>query len=75
LEEATHHPHNVAREAFVEVGGMLQNAPAPRFSRTVNAVPKAPPAHAGADTNAIIADWGIDPELVARARQAGGLGN
>jgi alpha-methylacyl-CoA racemase len=75
LEEATHHPHNVAREAFVEVGGMLQNAPAPRFSRTVNAVPKAPPAHAGADTDAIIADWGIDPELVARARQAGGLGS
>lgn len=74
LEEATHHPHNIAREAFVEVGGILQNAPAPRFSRTVNALPKAPPAHANADADAIIADWGIDAELVARARAAGGLG-
>jgi alpha-methylacyl-CoA racemase len=73
LKEATQHPHNIAREAFVEVGGMVQNAPAPRFSRTVNALPKAPPAHAAADTDAIIADWGIDKDLVARARAAGGL--
>jgi alpha-methylacyl-CoA racemase len=73
LEEAPQHPHNIAREAFVEVGGILQNAPAPRFSRTVNAIPKAPPAHAAADTDAIIADWGIDQDLVARARKAGGL--
>jgi len=74
LAEAPSHPHNIAREAFVEVGGMLQNAPAPRFSRTVNALPKAPPAHANADADAIIDDWGIDAELVARARAAGGLG-
>lgn len=73
LAEAAQHPHNVARESFIEVGGIVQNAPAPRFSRTVNALPKAPPAHAAADTDAIIADWGIDPDLVARARQAGGL--
>ena len=73
LAEAAHHPHNVARESFIEVGGIVQNAPAPRFSRTVVATPKAPPAHAAADTDAIIADWGIDEELVARARQAGGL--
>ncbi|MDB6060618.1 MAG: alpha-methylacyl-CoA racemase [Verrucomicrobiaceae bacterium] len=75
LEEAPQHPHNIARNAFVEVGGLLQNAPAPRFSRTINDLPKAPPPHANADTDAIIADWGIDPDLVARARQAGGLGS
>ena len=35
LEEALHHPHNQARATFIEVDGMQQPAPAPRFSRTV----------------------------------------
>ena len=35
LSEAPKHPHNVARKTFVEVGGVTQPAPAPRFSRTV----------------------------------------
>ncbi len=34
MDEAPRHPHNVARETFVEAGGILQPAPAPRFSRT-----------------------------------------
>lgn len=34
LAEAPHHPHSVARQAFVEVGGQIQPAPAPRYSRT-----------------------------------------
>jgi alpha-methylacyl-CoA racemase len=38
LEEAPSHPHNVARETYIEVGGMTQPAPAPRFSRTPSAV-------------------------------------
>lgn len=38
--EAHEHPHNVARAAFVEVGGLLQPAPAPRFSRTPAATPQ-----------------------------------
>ena len=34
MSEAAEHPHNVARETFVEVDGVAQPAPAPRFSRT-----------------------------------------
>lgn len=39
--EASEHPHNVARGAFIEVDGVVQPAPAPRFSRTPCAVPRA----------------------------------
>ena len=40
LEEAPHHPHNVARQAFVEVDGALQPAPAPRYSRSPTSDPR-----------------------------------
>jgi alpha-methylacyl-CoA racemase len=40
LSEAPFHPHNRARQAFVDVGGQLQNAPAPRFSRTPPTAPQ-----------------------------------
>jgi alpha-methylacyl-CoA racemase len=60
LAEAAEHPHNRARRAFIEVGGLLQNAPAPRFSRTVPGPPRAPPK-TGSDMQAVLADWGIDP--------------
>jgi len=50
MDEAPRHPHNAARGSFVEVGGRLQPAPAPRFSRTVPDLP-APPPEPGADTD------------------------
>jgi alpha-methylacyl-CoA racemase len=53
LAEAPAHPHNVARGAFVEVGGMIQPAPAPRFSATPADPPRLPPA-AGADNEALL---------------------
>jgi len=59
LAEAAEHPHNRARRAFIDVGGLLQNAPAPRFSRTAPAHPLAP-AKTGSDLQAVLADWGID---------------
>ena len=46
LWEAPEHPANIAREVFVEVGGIVQANAAPRFSRTKSAV-QGPPAHAG----------------------------
>jgi alpha-methylacyl-CoA racemase len=68
MGEAAAHPHNVARGTFVEVDGMTQPAPAPRFSRTAADVP-GPPAHAGEHTREVLADWGFDAgridELVA----------
>jgi alpha-methylacyl-CoA racemase len=39
LSEAPHHPHNVARNAFIDVNGQMQNAPAPRYSRTPAGTP------------------------------------
>lgn len=72
LAEAERHPHNLARAAHVEVGGMVQNAPAPRFSRTPADTPRPPP-RTGSDTDAVLADWRVDPLLVASARAAGVL--
>lgn len=73
LAEAAQHPHNTVRQAFVTVDGVEQNAPAPRFSRTAAEQPR-PPRQTGIDTNSVLADWGVDPELVARARNSGVLG-
>jgi alpha-methylacyl-CoA racemase len=42
FDEGTRHPHVVDREVLVEVGGVIQSAPAPRFSRTPAARPTAP---------------------------------
>jgi alpha-methylacyl-CoA racemase len=47
------------------VAGLQQNAPAPRFSRTVPDHPRAPPT-TGVDTQAVLADWGIDPFAYAK---------
>jgi alpha-methylacyl-CoA racemase len=65
LAEAAQHPHNRARGMFIDVGGVEQNAPAPRFSRTAADTPR-PPRKTGADTAAVLADWGVDPAIVAR---------
>ncbi|MGD9997177.1 MAG: CaiB/BaiF CoA transferase family protein [Ilumatobacteraceae bacterium] len=65
LAEAAQHPHNVARETFVEVGGIRQPAPAPRFSRT-NAEIGSLPAHPGQHSREILADWGLAAERIDR---------
>jgi alpha-methylacyl-CoA racemase len=57
--EAPNHPHHVARGAFVEVEGVVQPAPAPRFDRTP-ASPPGPPVRAGDHTVAALVDWGFD---------------
>jgi alpha-methylacyl-CoA racemase len=67
--EAPQHPHNVARESFVEVGGITQPAPAPRFSRTPVATPQPAPV-AGAHTQEVLRDWGFgDPEIEELSEQ------
>ncbi|MFE3001625.1 CaiB/BaiF CoA transferase family protein [Nocardia sp. NPDC059246] len=58
LTEAPDHPHLRARGTFIEVEGVHQPAPAPRFSRTPAAVPR-PPAETGADTRRALLDWGV----------------
>jgi alpha-methylacyl-CoA racemase len=73
LGEAPAHVHNRARGTFVEVGGVVQPAPAPRFSRTPPDPPR-PPARPGAHTDQALADWGVAPDEVARLRAAGAVG-
>jgi len=74
MDEAPDHPHNRARAAFVELDGVHQPAPAPRFSRTQLAPPTPPEALGAADPRAVLAEWGIDPDAIQAARDAGLLG-
>ncbi len=64
LEEAPHHPHNMARGTFVEAHGKMQPAPAPRFDRTPADLPAAPPKK-GEGAAAALTDWGFSPEEIA----------
>jgi alpha-methylacyl-CoA racemase len=57
MDEAALHPHNLARATFVEVDGVSQPAPAPRFSRSVTPVTRGPSA-VGQDSDAVLSDWG-----------------
>jgi alpha-methylacyl-CoA racemase len=72
LWEAKDHPHNVARSTFVENAGVVQPAPAPRFSRTTVEIAR-PPAHAGQHTDEVLADWGIPAADIAKLREAGAV--
>ena len=56
--EAPHHPHNLARQSYVEIGGHLQPAAAPRFSRTPAKTGFAP-HQPGSDWEQVMADWGV----------------
>ena len=64
MQESIDHPHNIARETFVEVGGVVQPAPAPRFSVTPSEISK-PPSAPGEDTDRVLKDWGFNEEEVA----------
>lgn len=65
LAEAASDSHAVARGAFVEVAGVVQPAPAPRFSRTEIGVPEAP-RPAGGDARGILARLGYDEARIGR---------
>ncbi len=72
MDEAPEHPHLKARATFVEVDGVVQPAPAPRFSRTVPDVP-TPPQEINCDNaDAALAAW-LEPAAIAALRTAGTL--
>jgi alpha-methylacyl-CoA racemase len=73
IAEAPGHPHARAREAFIEVGGVKQPAPAPRFGRTAPGRPAAPP-QPGADTVDVLAGLGLGAAEVADLRARGVVG-
>jgi len=72
LQEAPQHPHNLARQSFVEIDGVTQPAPAPRFSRTPTTV-QAPAAMAGEHSEAILNDWGFAPDEILALQQSGAI--
>jgi alpha-methylacyl-CoA racemase len=70
FDEAPKHPHNVARETFVDIDGVTQPAPAPRFSATPGKIQSGPPA-IGGDTETALADWGFSVAEIEALKGAG----
>jgi len=70
--EAPQHPHAKARKAFVEVAGLVQPAPSPRFSRTPGAV-QGPPAHPGQHSAALLSEMGYSEARVKALRESGAV--
>ncbi|HMN21708.1 MAG TPA: CaiB/BaiF CoA-transferase family protein [Ottowia sp.] len=63
-DEAPHHPHNVARRTFIDVDGVVQPAPAPRFGRT----PAGPPRSATGEVDAesLLRAWEAPTDAASR---------
>lgn len=72
LDEAPAHPHNLARGTFVTRDGVVQAAPAPRFSETPATLDRPPPL-AGEHTDAALADWGFEAVEIADLHLAGAI--
>jgi len=73
LSEAPEHHHNQSRSTFVEVEGVMQPAPSPRFSRTPADAP-TPPAEAGAHTDEVLREYGFSEERITSLRDARTIG-
>jgi alpha-methylacyl-CoA racemase len=73
VQEAMSHPHNVARGTFIDVGGVPQNAPAPRFSRSIPAAPTAGRLP-GADNITVLREAGLSAAEIDRLKALGALG-
>jgi len=67
------HPHNAERGTFIEVGGVVQPAPAPRFGRTPAGRPQPPP-RPGADTDAVLTGLGYSAAQITALRASGAVG-
>lgn len=72
LDEAKDHPQCQTRNTFIELDGVLQPAPAPRFSRTTPDTPKPPP-NVGVDTEAVLADFGFGTDDIEALKAAGAI--
>ncbi|MEQ1754092.1 MAG: CaiB/BaiF CoA-transferase family protein [Micropepsaceae bacterium] len=70
IDEAPSYPHNAERGTFVDVAGVVQPAPAPRFSATPGAV-QGPPPEIGAHNAACLSDWGFAANQVEELKKTG----
>ncbi|MEN9986427.1 MAG: hypothetical protein RI925_1929 [Pseudomonadota bacterium] len=64
MDEAPHHAHNQSRQTFIQLGGVTQPAPAPRFSHTPPATPRPPGV--GEDCAGVLVRWGVGADWLAR---------
>jgi len=71
MEEAPNHPHNRARQTFVEIAGVIQPNVAPRFVGTPSEI-QGPAPKIGANTEEALADWGFSSAEI-RDFKAGGV--
>ena len=72
MQEAIEHPHNRARQTFVEVEQRAQPAPAPRFSRTPSPLPESP-VQAGQGGVDVLRAWGFEHSAIDSSRESGAL--
>jgi alpha-methylacyl-CoA racemase len=72
MGEAPKHPHNVARSTFVDVAGVMNPAPAPRFSRTPGGIER-PPVHPGQHTDEVLTEWGFAADEITKLRDTGAI--
>jgi alpha-methylacyl-CoA racemase len=73
MSEAPEHPHLKARGTFIDVSGIVQPAPAPRYSRTQTDTP-IPPVKSGENSDAVLADFGFSLPQIAALRAAKVIG-
>ena len=73
MTEAPNHPHNKARNSFIEADGVVQPAPTPKFSRTKPEI-QSPPPKPGEHTEEALRDWGFDPAEIESLKKEGIVG-
>jgi len=73
MNEAPQHPHFKARDSFIDIDGVTQPAPVPRFSRTQLSAPSCA-KDAGLEARELLRDWGFDPERIAALQTQGVVG-
>ena len=72
LKEAPTHPHNIDRKTFVELEGIVQPAPAPRFSRTQGEI-QGPAAMAGEHTREVLSAWNFTDQEIGELQASGAI--
>jgi alpha-methylacyl-CoA racemase len=72
LDEAPRHPHNVSRQTFVEIDGVVQPNVAPRFSRTIPKI-QGPAPMAGSHTESALKDWGFSSGDIHTLSEVGAI--
>jgi len=73
VEESFDHPQNSARGSYIEVEGIKQPGPAPRFSRTPGGIQSPPPEY-GTGTTAALTAWGVSSEEIESLLQEKAVG-